>query len=303
MIETFADLCTALYVLVDDFYQIVAAPADHRPGPRSDCSDSEVITLTLVAELIGLDEEKRFLAYMRRHHLALFPQLPERTRFNRRRRRLIEVTNRIRRLLRAATWTLLTPAERALGVIDSVPVPVVGFHHARDRHRWLGEATYGVVPSKKQTIYGFKLHLLIGQCGLLLDFALAPAHHRDDAFSEQLLADNTDWTVLGDKGYIGAAVQALLAWRNNLRLLTPRRCNQKEQLPADLTAAINHFRQIIETVNSQLVDQFHLQRNRAKCLGGFCARVMAKLTAHTIGFYLNLLLGRPLLALKSLDLI
>jgi hypothetical protein len=30
---------------------------------------------------------------------------------------------------------------------------------------------------------------------------------------------------------------------------------------------------------------------------------MAKLTAHTIGVYLNLLLGRPLLALKSFDLI
>src|SRR5690242_18982958 len=109
MIETFADQCTVLYVLVDDFYQIVAAPVDHRPGPRSECSDSEVITLTLVAELVGLDEEKRFLAYLRRHHLALFPQLPERTRFNRRRRRLTEVTNRIRRLLQAATWALLTP--------------------------------------------------------------------------------------------------------------------------------------------------------------------------------------------------
>src|SRR5712692_11704170 len=165
MIETFADLCTALYVLIDDLYQMVAPPHDHRPGPRSEFSDSEVITLTVVAELLGLDEEKRFLKYLRRHHLALFPQLPDRTRFNRRRRRLSAVTNRIRRLLQAATWRLLIPAERALGVIDSLPVPVVGFHHARDRHRWWGEATYGVVPSKKQTIYGFKLHLLISYSG------------------------------------------------------------------------------------------------------------------------------------------
>jgi hypothetical protein len=109
--------------------------------------------------------------------------------------------------------------------------------------------------------------------------------------------------VLGDKGYSGAAVAALLAWRPNLRLLTPKRKNQHAQLPADLTAAISPCRQIIETVNSQLVDQFHLQRTRAKCLGGVCARVMAKLTAHTIGVYLNLLLGRPLLALKDFDLI
>lgn len=303
MIESFADLCTAVYVLVDDLYQIVAAPLDHRPGPRSAFSDSEVITLTVVAELLGLDEETRLLAYVRRHALALFPQVPERSRFNRRRRCLIEVTNRIRRLLKTAAWDLLTPAERALGVIDSMPVAVMGFHHARDPHRWLGEATYGHVASKKQTIYGFKLHLLIGQCGLILDFALAPAHHADSAFTEQLLIDNAEWTVLGDKGYIDAAVQALLAWRSNVRLLTPTRANQTEQLPAALTAAINHFRQIIETVNSQLADHVHLQRNRAKSMGGLGARVMAKLTAHTVGFYLNLLLGRPLLALKHFDLI
>jgi DDE family transposase len=303
MIESFTDLCIAIYVLVDDLYQIVAAPCDHRPGPRAECSDSEVITLTLVAELLGLDEEKRFLAYVRRHYLPLFPHLPERSRFNRRRRCLTEVTNRIRRLLQAATWRLLTPAERALGVIDSMPVAVVGFHHARDPHRWLGEATYGHVASKKQTLYGFKLHLLIGQCGLILDFALAPAHHADSALLEQLLVDNADWTVLGDKGYINAVVQALLAWRSNVRLLTPKRANQAEQLPAALTGAINHFRQIIETVNSQLVDQFHLQRTRAKSMGGLCARVMAKLTAHTVGIYLNLLLNRPLLALKEFDLI
>jgi len=303
MIESFADLCTAIYVLVDDLYQIVAAPADHRPGPRSEFTDSEVITLTLVAELLGLDEEKRFLKYMRRHHRALFPALPERSRFNRRRRCLTEVTNRIRAALQQAAWRLLTPEERALGVLDSLPVPVVGFHHARDAHRWWGEAAYGVVPSKKQTIYGFKLHLLISYSGLILDFALAPAQHRAGAFTEQLLADNTDWTVLGDKGDIDAAVQALLTWRNNLLLLTPKRKNQHEQLPAALTAAINHFRQIIETVNSQLVDHLHLQRNRAKSMGGLCARVMAKLTAHTVGLYLNLLLGRPLLALKDLDLI
>jgi hypothetical protein len=75
------------------------------------------------------------------------------------------------------------------------------------------------------------------------------------------------------------------------------------QLPAALTQAINHFRQVIETVNSQLVGQFHLQCNRAKCVSGLCARVQAKLAAHTLGLYLNYLLGRPLLTLMDLAVI
>lgn len=303
MIADFADLCTYTYVLVDELYQRVAAPSDQRPGPRSAFTDSELITLTLAAELLGLDAETRFLAYVRRNHLALFPLLPERSRYNRRRRQLIAVTNRIRGGLMARLWRVLEAEGRDLAVIDSVPVPVVGYHHASGDHRWWGEADFGRVPSKKQRLYGFKLHLLISHCGLILDFALAPANHNDGALTAQLLADKAGLTVLGDKGYINGPLQVQLATDHDLILLTPKRRNQLVQLPAALTRAINHFRQIIETINSQLVGQFQLQDNRAKSLSGLCARVQAKLTAHTLGLYLNHLLGRPLRALMDLAVI
>src|ERR671932_1200566 len=118
MIEDFAALCTDHCVIVDELYQLVVAPHDHRPGYRSDFSDSEVITLTLVAELIGLDEETAFLAYVKRNHRALFPQLPERSRYNRRRRALTEATNRIRGAIMQLVLGRLAPAERDLCVVD-----------------------------------------------------------------------------------------------------------------------------------------------------------------------------------------
>jgi hypothetical protein len=303
MIPTFADLCTHIYVLVDDLYRVVVQPYDHRPGARSDFSESEVITLTLVAELLGLDAETTFLAYIRRHHLALFPKLPERSRYNRRRRQLSEATNRIRGALMELTLRRVAAAERELCIIDSLPVPVVGFHHARRDHRWYGEATYGWVAAKKLTIFGFKLHLLVTRSGLILDFVLAPAHFPDGTFTDHLLLDKAWLTVLGDKAYLNAAVQDLLAWRNGVVLLTPKRVNQRQQHPAWLTQAITHFRQAIETLNSQLVDQFHVEINKAKCMTGLCARLQAKLAAHTMGVYLNCLLGRPLMHLKDLALI
>ena len=303
MIEDFADLYTYVYVIVDELYQLVVAPHDHRLGYRSEFSDSEVITLTLVAELVGLDEEKAFLAYVKRNHRALFPRLPERSRYNRRRRALTEATNRIRGALMQLVLHRLTPEECGLCVIDSLPVPVVGFHQARGSHRWYGEASYGYVASKKLTIFGYKLHLLITHSGLILDFVLAPAHHADGTLTEQLLADKHWLTVLGDKAYLHAAVQDLLRWRNDLVLLTPTRANQRRQHPAALTQAINHFRQAIETLNSQLVEQFHIECNKAKSVAGLCARLQAKLAAHTGGVWLNCLLGRPLLHLKDLALI
>ncbi len=303
MIHTFADRCTAVYVIVDERYHALAAPHDRRPGPRSRFSDSAVSTLTLVAELLGLDAESAFWRYRARNHPTLFPRLPERSRYNRRRRQRIAVSNRIRAGVMQLTLGHLVPEERELAVIDSLPVPVVGFPHARGDHRWYGEADYGHGASKEQPICGDELHLLLAHGGLILDFALAPANHSDPTSSEQLLIDKAGLTVLGDKGYLNTALRELLAWHNDLTLLTPRRANQRLQLPTALTAAINHFRQIIETVNSQLVEQFHLQRNRAKSVSGLCARVQAKLAAHTLGIYLNCLLGQPLLARKPLALI
>lgn len=303
IIKSFVDLCTAVYVLVDDRYQRVAAPEDQRPGPGAACTDSEVIALTLVAELVGLDEESGFLAYVKRNSPTLFPHLPERSRYNRRRHRLVEVTNRIRIALARDVLLHLTPEDRDLAVIDSLPVPVVGFAHARGAHRWYGEARYGYNAAKSQTFYGYKLHLLATASGVVLDFALVPANVADGRLAEQLLIGQRDLTVLGDKAYINGPLQALLARRNHLHLLTPARTNQclpQDPCPARLLA---HFRQAVETLNSQLAEHLQIERNRAKSVPGLCARIIAKLTAHTVGLLLNCLAGRPLRALKPLALI
>jgi hypothetical protein len=297
------DLCTYVYVVTDEAYQRVVAPYDTRPGPRSGFTDSELLTVSIVAELVGLDAETRCLAYLRRNHPGLFPLLPERSRYNRRRRGLAEATNRLRGAVMERLWLVLEAEGADLCAIDSVPVPAVGFHHARHDHRWYGEAAYGRVASKKQTIYGFKLHLLVSACGLILDFALVAANEADGTLAEQLLIDKAGLTVLGDKGYVNAPLHQLLAWRNGLTVLTPRRRNQKRQLPEALTRAINQARQIIETVNSQLVGQLALQRNRAKSVWGLATRLHAKLAAHTLGMYLNYRAARPLLALMDLALI
>jgi hypothetical protein len=303
MIGDFVDLCTYVYVVADEAYREVVAPYDNRPGPRSGFTDSELLTVSVVAELVGLDAETRCLAYLRRNHPTLFPLLPERSRYNRRRRQLAEATNRLRGAVMERLWLVLEAEGADLCAIDSVPVPAVGFHHARHDHRWYGEAESGRVASKKQTIYGFKLHLLVSASGLILDFALVAANEADGTLAEQLLIDKVGLTVLGDKGYVNAPLHQLLARRNGVTVLTPRRKNQKQQLPAALTRAISEARQLVETVNSQLVNQLALQRNRAKSVWGLAARVQAKLAAHTLGLYLNYRAGRPLLALMDLALI
>ncbi len=303
MIQTFEDLCTSVYVTVDALFQTYVQPHDHRPGPRSLFSDSEVITLTLVAELVSLDDETVFLAYVARNHRALFPLLPDRSRYNRRRRALGEAINTIRRHLLGGLLALLPPDDRPLCVLDSLPVPVVGFPHATGRHRWYGWATYGYNATKKQMIYGFKLHLLTTADGVITDFALAPAHLTDGTFTDQLLRDKADLLVLGDKAYINALLQGELQQLHGVTLLTPHRANQHTQLPEGLTRLVSHFRQMIETINSQLAGQFNIETNKAKGMSGLVARLQTKLAAHTLGLYLNVVTGQPLRALAALAVI
>lgn len=221
MIADFADRCTYIYVLVDALYQVVVAPYDTHPGPSPAFSDSALIALTLAAELPGLDAEARFLTSVRRNHPTLFPLLPERSRYNRRHRQLIEASDRVRGVLRSRLWRVSEVEGHDTSRCSTVPVPVVGYHRAVGAHRWWGEADCGRGPATQQRIYGFKLHPLIAHNGLVLDFALALANHHEGALTAQLLEEKAGLIVIGDKGYSNGPLQAHLAALRDLALLPP----------------------------------------------------------------------------------
>lgn len=288
MIADFDDFCLRMFVLIDDFWPQIA-PLLRRTGPQPDCSDSELVTIALVGECRGWAEEKGLIANWQEHR-HLFPLMPERTRFNRRRRYLALAINLLRQLVLGD----LDLAEDGQLVIDSLPLPVVKFHLAPaslgdwDEH----EADYGYCASKKQMLYGYKLHLLMTLAGVIVDFTLAPASFTDLMVAEALLDGVELRTVIGDKGYISKRVADNLALKQ-VSLLTPRRVNQKEQLPKAVSQRLCQLRQIVETVNGQLVEQMHIANNQAHSFLGLVARLYSKLTAHTLCFKLNRQLGNP----------
>jgi len=297
MINNFADFCTWVYVTVDDIWQEIA-PLFDRPGPDPLCSDSELISMALIGECRGWVLETEMLSQWREYR-DLFPNIPTQSRFNRRRRNLMYAFNLIRQIILKS----LDIAQDRQCVIDSLPLPVVQFYLVPgSTGDWRAfEATFGKVPSKKQTIFGFKLHLLITLGGLILDFELAPAHATDLEVGFEILCKHTDLTVLGDKAYISAEKAAELFAHNRIRLMTLPRSNQKAQLPQQQRAFLNGVRQMIETVNHQLSELFHIEVNHSHTFWGLCARLYTKLTAHTLCIYINRLLGKPeFLQIKAL---
>lgn len=297
MIDNFDDFCLHTFVLVDDIWNQIA-PLFKRPGPTPECSDSELITMVLVGECRGWDVETEMLSYWQEHR-DMFPHIPSQSRFNRRRRNLMLAFNLIRQTLLQA----LDVAQDQQCAIDSLPVPVVQFHLVpSSTGDWAAyAAAFGKVPSKKVTIFGYKLHLLITLGGVILDFVLAPANATDLHVGVELLENHTDLTALGDKAYISAPAAADLLRSNRVRLLTLPRRNQKQQASPAYCRLFNSVRQIIETVNAQLAVQFNIETNHAHTFWGLCTRLYSKLTAHTLCIYLNRLLGNvDFLQIKSL---
>lgn len=286
----FEDLCLYVYCIVDDIWKGIA----HRfvrPGPAPKCSDQELIVMTLIGESRGWEMETDMLSYWADQR-SLFPHLPTQSRFNRRRRALSQAFNLVRQHLLAR---LDLTQDRQM-VLDSLPIEVMGFHLVpgsatkADWQSW--GASYGRVQSKKKTIFGYKLHLLITVSGVIKDFVLASAHEMDLAVGIGLLNEHSNLTVMGDKAYISARVAEELRVSNNIRLLSLPRSNQKEQLLKEVCRIFNSLRQKVETVNSQLTEQFNIERNHAYTFWGLCARLYSKLTAHTLFIYINRLLGK-----------
>jgi hypothetical protein len=297
MITDFDDFCTWVFVVVDDIWKEIA-PLFKRPGPKPECIDSELIAMSLIGECRGWHMETELLSCWKEYR-HLFPHIPSQSRFNRRRRNLMRAVNLIRQIILRG----LDLSQDRQCILDSLPIPVVLFHLVPgSTGDWKAhDATYGKAVTKKQTFFGYRLHLLIAMNGLILDFELSSANRTDLEVGFELLSEHTDLEVLGDKAYISASKAAELWEQNRIRVRTIPRSNQKEQASTTFKYLHNAIRQLIETVNGQLSGQFAIEKNYAHTFWGLCARLYSKLTAHTLCIYINRLLGKPdFLQIKAL---
>jgi hypothetical protein len=63
----------AVFCLIDDHIEDLGRLRARGPTPT--LCDSEVLTIEVVGEFLGLDEDTQLLAYFRRHYAHFFPNL------------------------------------------------------------------------------------------------------------------------------------------------------------------------------------------------------------------------------------
>ena len=243
-------------------------------------SDIEVVSINLTAEYLGIDSE-----------CDLFRKLPprlsaniERSVYNRRRRKLFPYLEGIRVKLSG----LLNQNENH-SIIDSMPLEVCKLSRSR-RSRICRDTHYsspnkGYCASQATHYYGYKLHATCSLSGVFQSMDISPASVHDIHYLKDIKNQLKDCTLIGDKGYLSAEYQLNLFETRKIKLDTPMRNNQKNYRKQPYI--YRKSRKRIETLFSQLCDQFMIRRNYAKSFEGFKTRILSKISALTIVQYIN----------------
>lgn len=242
--------------------------------------DKELMAIGLTAEYMGIDSE-----------CQLFRTLPqslsgriERSVYNRRKRKLFPYLENLRMKL----VERIDSFENCY-IVDSMPLEICKLSRsARSsicKEEVHSSPNKGYCASQSMHYYGYKLHAVCSVKGVIGSMNISPASVHDIHFLKDIRHQMKDCTLLGDRGYLSARHQLDLFETANIRLETPMRRNQKgfKEQPY----VFKKSRKRIETLFSQLCDQFLIRRNYAKSFDGFKNRILSKITAMTVVQYIN----------------
>jgi hypothetical protein len=286
-------LATALYVRVDDLLNChpEQKPARPKVGIEPKISDAELVTLSVMAALLGHTSEAGWLRFARTRLGGLFPYLPKQPGYNKRLRNLAATIGwLIGRLGRdTSLWS------DDVWLADSTPVECGRSRETAKRSELAGFAEYGYCASHSRFFWGLRLHLLCTPGGLPVGFALtgAKADERhtllDILTGDPELAARGHQTLIADKGYYGREFEATLP-KLGVTLLRPARKGETERPGSRF---FKPMRQIIESINDTLKGQLDLEGHGARTIAGVLIRVWQRLLALTAVIWHNDQIGTP----------
>ena len=255
-----------------------------RPGPKPKFSDAEVIALSLLSEILMIDSENYLFKKLNKNHKTSFPNLIERSVYNRRRKLLFNYIETLRENIVGE----LTYGEDTF-IVDSMPLPISKFSRAKRlkicKDDYDTAPSYGYCAAQKMTYYGYKLHAITTVNGVITHFDLSKADMADIHYLQDIRAYYPGARILGDRAYLSDPLQRDLFETNRLLLETPKRRNQKNF--RKYPTVFRRVRKRIETLYSQLHDQFKIVNNYAKTFRGLSVRILSKITGYTLLQYLN----------------
>lgn len=275
------DLIITIYCSIEEIYQEATKGIHLRArGSAPALTDTEVLTMLVVGEYLGLGSDKKIWLYFSQHWSTWFPKIGCRTSFTRQSANLLEILNRMQQKISEQLCN-----NKDLYFFDGFPIPICHIKRYKRKSPFRGIGSVGYCAAKDYKYFGFKGHLLISFEGVARGVSVAPAHIDErDVLPEVVAGLMGD--VLADKGLIRPELTEILM-NQGMNLHTPLRKNMKDDRPKEFVSQIMNLRRKIETVIGQLVERFNIQTIRAKDSWHLMAKIGRKLLAHTICFFIN----------------
>ena len=174
-------------------------------------------------------------------------------------------------------------------LLDTKPVPVLGYKRRKNRSDFAGHADYGECASRNLKYFGYKLVLLSTLDGLPIVYELVPANFDERLAAEAVIDYLGNSHIFADKGFLGVEWQAAMFDQTHNRIWTPKRKNQFVQNSKAFDRWLSAMRERIEGVFHEIQNTGrNIERLLAKTVSGLCARVIPKMTSHLLRHLLRI---------------
>ena len=262
----------SVYCLVDDWLK---GQRLRQRGPQPRLSDSEVLTMEVVGEFLGIDTDQGLYTFFRRFFGDWFPALRQidRTTFTRQAANLWVVKERL-----LVDLSQRVPHDPLISIVDSFPMPVCRFARAPRCRLFAGMAAFGYDEVARQTYYGLRAHVRICWPGVIVATAITPANVHDTEAAEELLQGVQGW-ALGDRNYWKPSWQSALK-QQGLYLMAPFKSAKRQKFHYPHWLTEKRYR--IETVFGQMVERYHAKKVWARDAWHLTVRWLRKILSHTI---------------------
>jgi hypothetical protein len=280
-------LLIAVFCAADDLLPKKAGNAKRR------VTDAEVVTLCVAQAIMGIPSDERFLAVAAKRLSHLFPQLPKRPGFYKRRERRSDTIEAL-----IDEFARHSPGyDDDLLLVDSTPVECARSRETVKRggasrlaDAISDAADYGYCASHSRHFWGFRLHGLFAMDGTPRALALTSPKVGEREVALGLLERvnrHGPITALGDKGYSGADFQADAA-ALDATIVRPRRKDEPGRGPH-----LAPIRQRVQSIYWTAKDILTLERHGARTLHALRTRLACRFLALAAAIALNHRLGRP----------
>lgn len=268
-----------LFFDIDEFCRIfeplwrkhlLAENAKQRNRKRS-LSLSEVMTILVLFHLSGYRNLKQFyLEFVCEHLRAEFPHLVSYSRFVEFERDALIPLAAYLQTKRGECTGISFVDLTALSVCENLRIP---------QHR-----TFADMAKRGMTsvgwFFGFKLHVIVNDCGELLSWFVTPGN-TDDRRPVPRLVRRLWGKLFGDKGYLSEPLSVLLR-EQNLELVTKLKKNMKNKFLSFSDKILLRKRAIIESVFDQLKNISQIEHSRHRSFWNFLVNIIAGLTAYAL---------------------